>query len=188
MLMYGREPRLPLDIFLGNLPPAKSSAVDHVQRHLQRIQSLRQLAREKAQRDRDRDSAQKEQRGDHLQVGDLVLMKQHLPGRNKISDKYKASPMKVIAIPNELQGYYTLQLDDGRTVNVSAPNIRRYTPAAPLGPIAETPDVPVPLQIPIPADQPAPEPTSIWDRISPWNGLGLRRSTRPHKARQILDL
>ena len=79
-------------------------------------------------------------------------MKQHLPGRNKISDKNKASPMKVMAVPNEFQGYYTLQLDDGRTMNVSAPNIRRYTPAAPLGPIVETPDVPVPLEISILTD------------------------------------
>ena len=60
--------------------------------------------------------------------------------------------MKVMAVPDEFQGYYTLQIDDGRTVNVSAPNIRRYTPAAPLGSIVETPDVAVPLEIPIPTD------------------------------------
>ena len=190
-LLYGREPRLPLDIFLGNVPQARSAAEDYVQRHLQRIQMLRELAREKVTRDQHRgDDLQKKTREDQLQVGDHVLVKMHLPGRNKIADRYQSSPAEVVAIPADTSGYYSIRHDDGRVVNVSADNIRRYLGPHPSLVPAEESDTSQPTTRSDAREPDSDRSTTLIGRLPlPSSGTASRRfSTRTRRRPNVLDL
>lgn len=126
-LMFGREPRLPLDIFLGNLPPPTNAAVEHVQEHLLRIQELRKLAREKAARYiARREPVGPPARAIPLAVGDQVLMRQHPAGRSKLVDHYSTVPAIIVKTPAQTSGYYVIRHPDGRQESKNSSELRRY--------------------------------------------------------------
>lgn len=102
-LMFGREPRLPLDMFLGEkdeewkaVMPSKWLA-DHRQRlrvaHHKAGETLRQQAQKRKQ-GHDQGNLQSD-----LRQGDLVITRRHLPGRNKIQDFWGEEVFTVTSVP-----------------------------------------------------------------------------------------
>jgi hypothetical protein len=98
-LMFGRTPRLPLDIFLGRLHDYQTT-VKSVRDNLEAAYE----AATKASRDASRRQARnydKKVRGPQLQIGDLVLVKNvGLKGKHKLADKWKQDIHVVIEQPN----------------------------------------------------------------------------------------
>uniref|UniRef100_A0A3Q1EHS4 Integrase catalytic domain-containing protein n=1 Tax=Acanthochromis polyacanthus TaxID=80966 RepID=A0A3Q1EHS4_9TELE len=102
-LMFGREPRLPVDMLIGNeeaeqdLPleewveehqKSLNVAYETVQRKLERSRAQRQL------KEQDRQMA------DDFEEGDLVYTRNHsVRGRNKIQDFWDSTPYQVVCPP-----------------------------------------------------------------------------------------
>ena len=87
-LLFGREPRLPVDVYLGRTPAEDgySSGGDYLSRHLRRLQEVHRLAADKIQRAAQQRETPPPRGATELRPGDLVLIRQHLPGRSKIQD------------------------------------------------------------------------------------------------------
>ena len=141
-LLFGREPRLPLDTYLSvpSAPPA-TAAADYLQRHLDRVAELRQRTSERLQRHPDVDPPTKT-RETAVAPGDQVLTRTHHTGRCKLKDKYNDTPAEIVAVPVPSGGYFKIRYPDGREQTISGANLRRFQ--EPLSAPAETPEVQVP--------------------------------------------
>ena len=117
--MFGHEPRLPLDIFLGNLPAPSNAAAEHIQEHLRRMEELRELAREQTHRSiARREPVGPPARATPLEVGDQVLLRQHPAGRCKLVDPYNVrEPATIEKTPAQTSGYYVIRHPDGSQEN-----------------------------------------------------------------------
>ena len=126
-LLFGREPRLPVDLYLSKDPP-RTESDDYLQKHLQRLEHLRRAARERVStlhKDVDQHS---HERGEVIQIGDQVLMRQHPHGRHKLVDRYGNTPGNVIGVPDGGSGSFTVEFPDARRFNLHGSNLRRYLP------------------------------------------------------------
>ena len=117
-LMFGRNPRLPVDIVLG-IPSRlseESNQGDYVvqlQKRLQFAFDLVANASEKAAGKQS--SSQKRVRGVMPEVGDLVLLKNvGVKGKHKLADKWKSEIYKIIGKPIPDIPVYTVMLDTGK--------------------------------------------------------------------------
>ena len=129
-LLYGREPRLPIDAYLGTFQAPRTSGEELLQNHLRRLEDLRARARHNLERALEvRDKKRPPMNGTELQAGDLVLVEQHPHGRHKLVDRYGATPGRVISVPSEEGGCFTLQYPDQRRYNIHGSHLRRFYPA-----------------------------------------------------------
>ncbi|KAI8788858.1 Transposon Ty3-I Gag-Pol poly [Biomphalaria glabrata] len=195
-LLFGVEPRLPLDSFLGHHQPATSSAGEYLQQHLTRLRALH----EHATRVNRKVAAQRDNRvasfpTTRVVIGDLVVLRQHVAGRNKIADRYGSVVYTVLAVPPESGGYFTVQtLDKQITRRVSGTQLKLYVPQAeaiqpppkPQEIHYERPSSPgvtySVYRIPLPGAASQPESTPAPAPVGP------RRSSRTRRPPTRLDL
>uniref|UniRef100_A0A3P9KGV5 Gypsy retrotransposon integrase-like protein 1 n=1 Tax=Oryzias latipes TaxID=8090 RepID=A0A3P9KGV5_ORYLA len=93
-LMFGRQPRLPVDFVLGISPDSgdKQTHSEYVNSLRQRLQESYSLATESAQRSRDRNKIRfdKQVRAARLLVGDRVLVRNvNIRGKHKLADRWE---------------------------------------------------------------------------------------------------
>ncbi len=113
-LMFGRQPRLPIDIVLG-LPAVhdNNQILTSVRESLELAYKIASEATRKATRKQKHYYDQKV-RGESLRVGDLVLVKNvGLKGKTKLADKWQTEPYVVIDKPNEEIPIYKVRLERG---------------------------------------------------------------------------
>ena len=147
-LLFGRDARLPVDVFLGCNNEPKNKAAANLQQHLKRLKAVRQYAREKTAKSVV-DNPKPVRATVHIQPGDYVLEKQHPLGRHKIADEYGSSPCQVLMTPDTTGGYFKIRRPNGTERNLAGHNLRHY-------PISQTvpPAVPSHLQTVPPAFPP----------------------------------
>ena len=98
-LMFGRTPRLAIDVFLGH-EKEYTATVDAVRKRLETAYKAATEAVHLAAKKQAR-NYNKKQRGRSLEVGDLVLLKNvGLRGKHKIADKWQQDPFVVDDKPN----------------------------------------------------------------------------------------
>ena len=98
-LMFGRQPRLPIDVFLG-LDPDYTSSVELVKKRLEAAYKAASEAANKAAK-RQACNYDRKARGPSIQPGDMVLLKNvGLTGKHKIADKWQQEPFTVLERPN----------------------------------------------------------------------------------------
>ena len=123
-LMFGRPPRLPLDVYLDLPHPQPSSeAEEHIQKHLDNLSRIRALANQRLQLSRDREKPNLKP-STHLNVGDTVLRRLHPKGRHKIAEEFGGPPGKILSIPPQSGGYFKVTLPSG-TLSLSSSEIPR---------------------------------------------------------------
>ena len=109
-LMFGRQPRLPIDIFLGR-DPNYTASVEAVKLRLEEAYKAASDAARKAAR-KQAGQYNKKIRGHGLQAGDTVLLKNiGLKGKQKLADKWQAKPFVVVDQPNTDIPVYKIQRD-----------------------------------------------------------------------------
>ena len=121
-LLFGREPRLPIDVEFGlkrgkqQSPPSKSTYVTQLRRRLR-------FAHKKAKQVADRQQARHKElydrgcRGAALDIGDLVLVKKTAwKGKHKIQDRWESDEYQVIEQPTPGIPVYKVKcIAEGRT-------------------------------------------------------------------------
>ena len=114
-VLFGQEPRLPVDDFLGNLRPPRTLGEDLLKQHLERLNALRNRVADKAKKTYEaREPATP--RGMTLKVGDQVLLRQHPPGRCKLFDRYGETPATILKVPSDEHGSFTIGFQDSSRV------------------------------------------------------------------------
>ena len=173
-LLFGREPRLPLDIFLNRQEEEEPvlSADEYLKRHLQCLRRLHEGAADRLRQAADDQEERRQQyRPTPVDVGDTVLLRQHPAGRNKMQDAFSGTLYVVVSVPDEHGGPYGIRVKDwdaGPTKYVAGHQLRRFL-AGPLPPQETVDEV---------AD------TSVEDDLDPVP----RKSRRTRRAPDILDL
>ena len=125
-ILFGREPRLPIDMFLGDMTPAISEGIDMIQKHVQRVNKIRKKVRDNISHQHQLlDVRDNKTMGIVLKLGDLVLIKNHPTGRHKLADTFKPQPWKVIGIPGETGGPFIIEAE-GIIKRVTGSEIRRF--------------------------------------------------------------
>lgn len=98
-LMFGRQPRLAIDVFLG-LDPDYTSSVESIKQRLEAAYKAASEAAIKASK-RQSKNYNRTVRGHGLDVGDQVLIRNvGLKGKHKLADKWQQEPFMVVAKPN----------------------------------------------------------------------------------------
>ena len=146
-LLFGREPHLPLDLYLGKEEP-RTEAEDHLAQHLANLAQLRQVANDRLQQARLR-TVPTSRQTTSLQVGDHVLRKLHHRSRAKIADSFGGPTGIVLSIPPEHGGYFRVQFPHGE----------QTLPGTELTKIAFRPPEHVPPSLPIPPTEIQPNST-----------------------------
>lgn len=99
-LMFGRKPRLPIDVFLGN-DEEYCDSVTEIRDRLAAAYRTAELALNKS-RDRQARNYDRKVRGQKLQAGDAVLVRNvGLKGKQKLADRWQEVPFTVLDQPNE---------------------------------------------------------------------------------------
>ena len=110
-LLFGQEPRLPVDDIVGRATPAARDTVDWVRQHRLRLldahrHAYLQLERAAAERTKRTDK----HAGEHpLTVGDFVYTRNRVLGRNKIQDIWRPDLYRVTARRDPLLHVYCIQ-------------------------------------------------------------------------------
>ena len=113
-LMYGRNPKVPLDYLLGNcFKDAPEVTVDWVTSHQKCLEKAFEHANEILHKNAERRRRHYNQsaRQAPIPVGNTVLLKAHPPGRNKIQDIW--SPVAYHVVDKLQDNVYVIQLVDG---------------------------------------------------------------------------
>ncbi|KAK3103801.1 hypothetical protein FSP39_021997 [Pinctada imbricata] len=115
-LMFGRQPRLPVDIAFGldksNTKPL-SSYVENLQNRLQQSYKLATEANKKAQ-ERQKAHYDLRVRGGKVEIGDRVLVKiVAFDGKHKLANKWEEDPYIVLAKPNNDIPVYVVRKESG---------------------------------------------------------------------------
>lgn len=116
-LMFGRQPRLPIDLILGITDPEEEISYTKYVEHLKkRFQDAYKLATKEADKARDiqKQRYDKYVRGATLNVGDRVLVKTLAhTGKDKLADLWEQRPYTVLQQPNEDIPVFIVQREDG---------------------------------------------------------------------------
>ena len=117
-LMFGRHPRIPVDLVLGRFEGTSTKSVDnYVSTLRQRLQNAYDLA---AAASRNNQAGQKEGydkriRGATLDIGDRVLVRvTGLKGTHKLADRWSEEVYTVISQPNAEIPVYEVKMEKGR--------------------------------------------------------------------------
>ncbi|KAI8776913.1 Transposon Ty3-I Gag-Pol poly [Biomphalaria glabrata] len=177
-------------------PEPTSSAGEYLQQHLTRLRALH----EHATRVNREVAAQRDNRvasfpTTRVVIGDLVVLRQHVAGRNKIADHYGSMVYTVLAVPPESGGYFTVQtLDKQITRRVSGTQLKLYVPQAEA---IQPPPKPQEIHYERPSSPgvtysvyriPLPGATSQPESIPAPAPVGPRRSSRTRRPPTRLDL
>ncbi|KAK3089987.1 hypothetical protein FSP39_008245 [Pinctada imbricata] len=118
-LMFGREPKLPVDIVFGleteknsqNQP--KTKYVESFQKKLKKSYDIVQVSTAKA-KERQKIHYDSKTRGAVLQTGDRVLVKiLAFDGKHKLANKWEEDPYKILSKPNPDIPVYIVQKENG---------------------------------------------------------------------------
>ncbi|XP_052074002.1 uncharacterized protein LOC127711879 [Mytilus californianus] len=115
-LMFGRQPRLPIDLAFGLHKDTKMPATKYIQGLRDRLACAYQLATEASKKAQ---ATQKEAydlrvRGASIQKGDRVLVKiVYFDGRHKLAEKWKDVPYDLLDQPNQDIPVFTVIREDG---------------------------------------------------------------------------
>ena len=113
-LLFGRVPRLALDIFLGkpvadNMSSTARSIRDNLEAAYQAVSTAVEKARKKQAH-----NYNKKVRGMPIEVGDLVLVRNTgLKGKHKIADKWKSELYIVVEKPNDDLPVFKIRPESG---------------------------------------------------------------------------
>ena len=118
-LMFGRSPRLAVDIFLGNPEPeGMNSTASNIRANLEVAYRIASEAANNA-RVRQANNYNKKVRGDTIDVGDFVLVRNvGLKGRQKLADKWKNQLHIVTKQPNPDIPVFVVRPEDGAAERV----------------------------------------------------------------------
>ena len=118
-LMFGRQPRLPVDLAFGtatdNNTKHKSMTqyISHMKDRLRKSYEIAQKATQKSQ-ERQKDNYDTRIRGGKVEVGDRVLVKiVAFEGRHKLSNKWEDEPYVVLRQPNPDIPVYVVRKESG---------------------------------------------------------------------------
>lgn len=133
-LMFGHHPRLPVDFLLGTREavPDTNSLEEWVEKHQQSVrmthEHVRQRSEELALR---RNQSHNEQVNDAgFQEGDLIYLRNHPCGRNKIQDYWNSVVYRVVRCPSGAGAVYTvISADAGGPVRQVHRSEMRIVPA-----------------------------------------------------------
>ena len=114
LMLFGREPHLPLDLLTKNPAPEEyTSTSEYLSLHLERLRKVHQLALARTET-----AAKKRERPAHTvtapspELGDKVLLRQHLPGRVKIQDRYRDQVYQLTERPSDGSPAVIAPMDD----------------------------------------------------------------------------
>ena len=200
-LMFGCHPRLPVDFLLGleEAIPSEETLDEWVQKHQQSLrlvhEHVRQRSEEQALRRNQNHNDQVNDSG--FKEGQLVYLRNHPPGRNKIQDHWNSCVYRVVRSPVGMGVVYSVvpineegpvrqvhrsemraALDDQGCMEDRIPVINEDNlPSSPASEDSETGDfvmllVEEPQERPEPNEPPNPEGEALQEPV------GLRRSTR----------
>ena len=104
MLMFGRNPRLPIDAALGlreNQQDITTTFITELKDKISKAHEVATAATKKAAR-KQKDNYDNKVRGGTVQVGDRVLVKVvSFEGKHKLADRWEHDPYVVLSQPNE---------------------------------------------------------------------------------------
>ena len=101
-LLFGREPRLPVDTLLGRPEPLAAGPIDWVRQHQERLRSAHHRAADQLNAAAASRASHHPASGDpKLNIGALVYIRNRVPGRNKIQDRWRSELFVVTAQPSE---------------------------------------------------------------------------------------
>lgn len=115
-LMFGREPRLPIDLaFKTNPYEDKQTMTHYIEKLKERLETSYNLAQQnvKQSQERQKDFYDRKVRGATLKTGDRILVKiVSFTGKHKIADKWESEPYLVLSQPNPDIPVYRVQRED----------------------------------------------------------------------------
>ena len=157
-LMFGRNPRLPVDILFGCDQPGTSSRVEYVDKLRGRLQKAYQLATLHADQARlhQKSSYDRKVKSATLGEGDRILVKRlAFEGKHKLEDKWEQPVYVVVSqVPGELP-VYRVRLEDQPKSKIRTLHRNHLLPLVSL-PLDETRPVP-----PNPGRQPREKPEVV---------------------------
>ncbi|MES9879686.1 MAG: DDE-type integrase/transposase/recombinase [Sedimenticola sp.] len=141
-LMFGREPKLPIDMILSLQPNSTQDATvdEWVRTHQKKMKDSYELVQRCLEKKSgERNAFYNRTANNHpIPVGNRVLLKNHPLGRAKIQDNWDATPYKVI---DQLQdNVYIIQMVDGVGPTKTVSRNELFDMSARL-PITDNPDV-----------------------------------------------
>lgn len=112
-LMFGREPRLPIDLaFKTNPYEDKQTMTHYIEKLKERLETSYNLAQQnvKQSQEKQKDFYDRKVRGATLKAGDRILVKiVSFTGKHKIADKWESEPYLVLSQPNPDIPVYRVQ-------------------------------------------------------------------------------
>ncbi len=122
-LMFGRKPRLSLDIALGLPTESTSPVIKSVHESLTTAYEIVSKSFESAKA-KQRKYYNMKVKGANIEIGDLVLMKNvGLKGKNKLADKWKDEVFVVISQPNPDVPVFKIRLENGKREKIVHRNL-----------------------------------------------------------------
>jgi transposase InsO family protein len=132
MLLFGREARLPLDLFLGTKENRAGSytALEYVNEHMKRIREMYMVVQERLEHETRRREPPVQTKDPPLRLNDKVLLRSHPIGRNKIHDFWGQEVWEVIEVPKVAGGPFKVKAANqnkaDRWVNIA--QLKKYYP------------------------------------------------------------
>ena len=68
-------------------------------------------------------------RGTTLKIGDMVLVRDHPPGRVKTKDQYRPDPGRIVSVPGPMGGYFSVDFADKKAQAFTGSELRKYLPS-----------------------------------------------------------
>ena len=132
MLLFGREARLPLDLFLGTKENMAGSytALEYVNEHMRRIREMYMVVQGRLEHEALRREPPVQTMDPPLRRKDKVLLRSHPIGRNKIHDVWGQEVWEVIEMPKVSGGPFKVRAVNhtkaDRWVNIT--QLKKYYP------------------------------------------------------------
>ena len=118
--MFGRQPRLPVDVLMNLKHPKVGSSPDHsefansLQKKFEKVYSLVETNIQKAGRHQKK-GYDKKMRGAVPQIGDRVLLKRvGFTGKHKLENRWEEEVYVILEQPHENIPVYRIQREDGK--------------------------------------------------------------------------
>lgn len=153
-LMFGRDPRMPLDLFLGEKQEAWQAVMPNewLGNHLDRLKWAHDAAakRSGAKADKRKERYDRGLASSDLRPGDFVLLRRRYSGRSKIQDQWGERVFIVVEAPTASGGPHVVKPQDGagQAFTVTRSELRPYFPPLFLQPMG-TPEPAVPESEPV---------------------------------------
>ena len=118
-LLFGREPKLPVDILLGEELPSEdtpNTVHEWLAMHQSRLRDAYQKAGERlhqAAQNRKALHDKKLKDSEPVKLGQLIYLRNRVQGRNKIQDAWSSTPYRVVEVPQENGAVYAVERADG---------------------------------------------------------------------------